>query len=529
LDYYYLGRSNLDADWEQYQAAGEAALKEGDYPAAEVIWRAAYQKARSFKKYDVRVSITLEGLAEALWHQGKFFEAEVLVKHTLEIFEVTRGPEHQDVAVVCNNLAMLLHFQGKYPEAEPMYKRALETMSTLLGADHPDVIAILTNYSDLLRVIGRLAEADQMRSEALTHGNLTRSGQFEALETNTADNLSPVASEEPVQEPVQEAVQDHAWEEPWFPSPSASPSESQAPSGSQAAAESQWAAESQAPPGLQAAAESQWAAESQAPLRSQSSAESQWATESQAPSPPPTSFPTPTPAPTPTPSPSPSPSPAPTPTPAPSPQPASAAQPEQQQGDAVDRWTQLRTEAAQAVEAGDFVAAESLWQAAIKEAQSFTGHDPRLPISLEGLAAAYWKQGRYDQAEPLTRRCFNIYETVLGPDHDDVGVVANNLAMLYHAQGKLLLAEGMYKRSLPLRARALGNQHPAVFNMMMNYCNVLVALDRAYEAEEVKARFAEAATGRWARSDAYGASVQGGDEPMDAPAENDLPVLGERK
>jgi tetratricopeptide (TPR) repeat protein len=411
---YYLGRSNLDADWEQYQAAGEAALKEGDYPAAEVIWRAAYQKARSFKKYDARVSITLEGLAEALWHQGKFFEAEVLVKHTLEIFEVTRGPEHQDVAVVCNNLAMLLHFQGKYPEAEPMYKRALETMSTLLGADHPDVIAILTNYSDLLRVIGRLAEADQMRSEALTHGNLTRSGQFEALETNTADNLSPVPDED---EPAQE------------------------------------------PPPL----------------------------------------------------------------------PLHVPQPEQPVAPLDDRWTQLRAEATQAVEAGNFAAAESLWQEAIKEAQSFTGHDPRLPISLEGLAAAYWKQGRFDQAEPLTKRCFNIYETVLGPDHDDVGVVANNLAMLYHAQGKLLLAEGMYKRSLPLRARALGNQHPAVFNLMMNYCNVLVALDRAYEAEEVKATFAEASTGRWARSDAYGAAVQGGDEPMDSPAANDLPVLGERK
>ena len=182
----------------------------------------------------------------------------------------------------------------------------------------------------------------------------------------------------------------------------------------------------------------------------------------------------------------------------------------------------------QAIEAGNFPAGESLWQEAIKEAQSFTGHDPRLPISLEGLAAAYWKQGKFDQAEALTKRCFNIYETVLGPDHDDVGVVANNLAMLYHAQGKLVLAEGMYKRSLPLRARSLGSQHPAVFNLMMNYCNVLVALDRAPEAEEVKARFSEAATGRWARSDSYGAAMRG-EQPVDTSADNDLPVLGERK
>ena len=104
--------------------------------------------------------------------------------------------------------------------------------------------------------------------------------------------------------------------------------------------------------------------------------------------------------------------------------------------------------------------------------------------------------------------------------------------MLYHAMGKLQLAESMYKRSLPIRVATLGSQHPAVFNLMMNYSNVLIALGRAVDAEEMKAKFAGNSTGRWTRSGTY-AAVEIPDHEslheslMESSA--DLPVLGERK
>ncbi len=386
----------MDAEWDDFQAAGEAALAEGDYAAAEVIWRAAYQKARAFKKYDARVTTTLEALSEALWHQEKYHDAELLCRHTLSIFEVTRGVKHHDYGVCCNNLAMLLHRQGKYAEAEPLYKKAREILSRTLGSDHPNVSAMLTKYSELLQTMGRQSEAEQINNEALTTSTLTRSGQYEALETFTADQLMPEPTDRPSALPV-------------------------------------------------------------------------------------------------------------------------------------DTWEALRVDAWKAADAQDFARAETLWQEAIKMSQSFVAQDARLPVSLEGLAEVFWRQGKFELAEPLCKRCLNIYESVLGVDHDDVGVIANNLAMLYHAQDKLVEAEVMYKRALPIRVRALGIHHPIAYNLLTNYANVLMVQGRQAEAEQLKAQFADTVSGHWARSETTGNGQSQSSEVAESSSSEDLPILSEPK
>ncbi|MEE8511990.1 MAG: tetratricopeptide repeat protein [Acidiferrobacterales bacterium] len=43
--------------------------------------------------------------------------------------------------------------------------------------------------------------------------------------------------------------------------------------------------------------------------------------------------------------------------------------------------------------------------------------------------------GRYGEAEPLYKRSLAIREKALGPDHPDVATSLNNLARLYSAQG----------------------------------------------------------------------------------------------
>ena len=44
-----------------------------------------------------------------------------------------------------NNLALLDNAQGKYPEAEPLVKRALAVREKSLGPDHPDLIPSLVD------------------------------------------------------------------------------------------------------------------------------------------------------------------------------------------------------------------------------------------------------------------------------------------------------------------------------------------------------------------------------------------------
>ena len=47
-------------------------------------------------------------------------------------------------------------------------------------------------------------------------------------------------------------------------------------------------------------------------------------------------------------------------------------------------------------------------------------------------------QGKYAEAEPLYQRALEIREKALGPEHPDVALSLNNLAMLYMPKGSTL-------------------------------------------------------------------------------------------
>lgn len=167
---------------------------------------------------------------------------------------------------------------------------------------------------------------------------------------------------------------------------------------------------------------------------------------------------------------------------------------------AEEKWENSRAQGEAAVVEEDWPKAEFFWQAAVRAAESFPIRDPRLCKSLESLAEVYWKQAKYNMAEPLSRRVLGIYEAVLGKNHPDVGFVANNLGMLYHAQGNLKTAATLYERALPLLVAKLGAQHPSVFNLETNLKNVLMALGRTEDAEAVKLKLSAAQQKRWTRS-----------------------------
>ena len=60
------------------------------------------------------------------------------------------------------------------------------------------------------------------------------------------------------------------------------------------------------------------------------------------------------------------------------------------------------------------------------------------------------------QAEPLYKRALAIREKQLGPEHPDTATSLNNLAGLYHAQGKYEQAEPLYQRALAICGTAVG-------------------------------------------------------------------------
>ncbi|KFZ16904.1 hypothetical protein V501_02017 [Pseudogymnoascus sp. VKM F-4519 (FW-2642)] len=67
----------------------------------------------------------MNNLAESLRQQGKYAEAEVMQRQTLQLKETVLGKDHPDTLASMNNLAVSLHQQGKYAEAEAMQQRVL--------------------------------------------------------------------------------------------------------------------------------------------------------------------------------------------------------------------------------------------------------------------------------------------------------------------------------------------------------------------------------------------------------------------
>ncbi len=64
----------------------------------------------------------------------------------------------------------------------------------------------------------------------------------------------------------------------------------------------------------------------------------------------------------------------------------------------------------------------------------------------------------------------------------------NNLAEIYRAQGKYAEAEPLYQRSLAIREKALGPEHPDVATSLENYAAILRQTARADQAERMEAR-----------------------------------------
>ncbi len=70
------------------------------------------------------------------------------------------------MAASLNNLALLYGTQGKYAEAEPLLRRVLVIVEKALEPEHPNVTTVLENYAVLLRKTKRKAEAAKLEDRA---------------------------------------------------------------------------------------------------------------------------------------------------------------------------------------------------------------------------------------------------------------------------------------------------------------------------------------------------------------------------
>jgi tetratricopeptide (TPR) repeat protein len=79
-----------------------------------------------------------------------------------------------------------------------------------------------------------------------------------------------------------------------------------------------------------------------------------------------------------------------------------------------------------------------------------------------------YERSRYTDAKFLYERSLAIRGKALGPEHPSVAQSLNNLAALYYNQGQYAKAEPLYQRALAIWEKALGPEHPDVATSLNN-------------------------------------------------------------
>ena len=103
----------------------------------------------------------------------------------------------------------------------------------------------------------------------------------------------------------------------------------------------------------------------------------------------------------------------------------------------------------------------------------FSADHPNMASSLNNLAVLYYRQRRYQEAEPLLQQALEMRKRLFSADHPDVANSLNNLAGLYSSQGRYSKAEPLYKEALVISEQTLGADHPHTMTVRASYANCL--------------------------------------------------------
>jgi Flp pilus assembly protein TadD len=83
-------------------------------------------------------------------------------------------------------------------------------------------------------------------------------------------------------------------------------------------------------------------------------------------------------------------------------------------------------------------------------------------VSLNNLAAIAMARGEFAQADACYARSLAIKERALGPNHPELATTVNNLAVLRERQRDFATAAALFERAHTILAAALPADHPHV-------------------------------------------------------------------
>jgi tetratricopeptide (TPR) repeat protein len=375
---------------------------------------ATYETALGPEHPDVVVA--LENLAGLYQEQERYAEAEPLYRRRVAIYEKAHGPDHPDVATALTDLALLWRSQRRNTEAEPLLKRSLSIFEKTLGFDHHYVGGALLNLALLYRDQGLFAEAEPLFTRSLSIYDKAPQPDNAVIKTALMEMARMYRSQRRDVEA-----------EPLF-------KRSLAISETARGAEDSEVAEVL---GELAGVYRDLGRYGDAELLNRRSL---------------TIY-------------------------------EKALGPDHPHvGTMLNNLAALYHDLGRFAEAEQLLK-RSL--TIYEKAMAYGPKHPVVAQSLLNLAEIYRAQGRYAEAEPLLKRSLEIRESALGPEHRDVAQSLNNLAALYRDQGRLDDAEPLFKRSLEIRERALGPEHPEVALCLNNLAMLYLGQSSAVRTMEL--------------------------------------------
>jgi len=151
------------SDWKFYNDAGWRCLNRGDFALAEERFNMAIREIRPYFPKSARLMArTYCDLARALYHQGRYAEAQPLAQWALTVraADTKTAPE---VLFQCNYTLGLIHAaQAHYTDAEPFLKRAIALQEKSIGGEHVNMATTLEVLAAVYADLQRYSQAESL-------------------------------------------------------------------------------------------------------------------------------------------------------------------------------------------------------------------------------------------------------------------------------------------------------------------------------------------------------------------------------
>ena len=100
-------------------------------------------------------------------------------------------------------------------------------------------------------------------------------------------------------------------------------------------------------------------------------------------------------------------------------------------------------------------------------------------------AGAYRDSGEFDKAYAYLKDAYMIIAMEHGEDNLAAAAMLNSMGMLYKKWGKLDRALDAYERSLDVRERLIGEDHPETLTSRHNMAELFVEMKKPERAQEL--------------------------------------------